>query len=47
MDKPMIDISATEIRERVARGLSVRDMVPAAVAQYIRERNLYKLRRGG
>jgi len=36
-----IDISATEIRERVARGESIRSLVPAAVAERIATRCLY------
>jgi nicotinate-nucleotide adenylyltransferase len=39
---PMLDISATEIRERVARGLSVASMVPPAVARYIDLHQLYR-----
>jgi nicotinate-nucleotide adenylyltransferase len=38
----MIDLSATEIRERVARGQSVRWMVPEAVEAYIRLRGFYR-----
>ncbi|MDD5190675.1 MAG: nicotinate-nucleotide adenylyltransferase [Dehalococcoidales bacterium] len=41
LDKPAINISATEIRERVKKGLPVSEMVPAAVAEYIREKRLY------
>ncbi len=37
-----IDISATEIRNRVARGLSIRYLVPAAVEEIIRQGNLYR-----
>lgn len=35
-------ISSTEVRERCAKGLSVRDMVPNAVEAYISQRGLYK-----
>ena len=43
MERPLIDISATLIRERVANGLPVDDLVPPAVAEYIREKGLYKV----
>ncbi len=39
--RPEIDVSASEIRARVARGQSIRRMVPAAVDKYIREQKLY------
>jgi len=41
MDKPEIDISAFAIRNRVARGLSVRHLVPEPVDRYIRQHRLY------
>ena len=39
---PMIDISSTMIRKRVQKGLSVRYLVAAEVASYIKSNNLYK-----
>jgi nicotinate-nucleotide adenylyltransferase len=41
MDKPVIDISATDIRKRVAQGLPIDHLVPAPVAEYIRKHRLY------
>jgi len=41
LDKPRIDISATEIRRRVARGLSRSHLVPEPVAEYIKQNKLY------
>jgi len=37
-----IDISATDIRNRVARGQSIRYLVPPRVEKIIRERQLYR-----
>jgi len=37
----LIDISSTEIRNRLATGLDVNDMLHPAVADYIREHGLY------
>lgn len=39
---PALDISATMIRQRVAQGLSVRHLVPDAVADHIVKRGLYR-----
>jgi nicotinate-nucleotide adenylyltransferase len=38
---PHIDISASDIRQRVSRGLPIGRLVPGAVANYIEERGLY------
>ncbi|MFH0942220.1 MAG: nicotinate-nucleotide adenylyltransferase [Chloroflexota bacterium] len=42
LDKPLVDISATDIRRRVARGEGIGELVPAAVARYIKEHGLYR-----
>ena len=39
---PMIDISSTQIRRRVAAGESIRDMTPPLVEEYIMAHGLYK-----
>ncbi len=41
LDRPRVDFSSTEVRERVARGESIESMVPRAVERYIREHGLY------
>ncbi len=38
---PRVDISASEIRRRVAQGLPISHLVPEPVADYIREQGLY------
>jgi nicotinate-nucleotide adenylyltransferase len=39
---PMLDISSTDIRARVARGERVNALVPPAVARYIERHHLYR-----
>ena len=41
LEKPHIDISASAIRERAARGLPLHRLVPEPVAEYIRRQKLY------
>ena len=42
MERPLIDISASLIREKVRRGLSIDGMVLPDVSVYIREKGLYQ-----
>jgi len=42
LSTPNIEISATDIRERVARGASIRYLTPAPVIAYIDEHGLYR-----
>ncbi|MDP2674993.1 MAG: nicotinate-nucleotide adenylyltransferase [Dehalococcoidia bacterium] len=44
---PLLAVSASEVRERVRRGLPLEGMVPPAVAAYIREHGLYREDAGG
>ena len=41
LDEPYIHVSASVIRDRVARGLSVRHLVPEPVNRYLKEHDLY------
>jgi nicotinate-nucleotide adenylyltransferase len=39
---PMMEVSSTEVRRRVAAGEPIADLVPEAVARYIERRQLYR-----
>jgi nicotinate-nucleotide adenylyltransferase len=41
VEVPQVDISATQIRNRVSRGASIHGLVPQAVERYILEQGLY------
>lgn len=42
IEVPAVDVSATAVRERAARGLSIRYLVPDAVREYIAAHGLYR-----
>ena len=42
VDAPIIELSSTEVRERLANGQSVRYYVPDKVLEYIEHKNLYR-----
>ena len=43
LDSTAIDVSASELRVRIASGASVSGLLPAAVEQYIRDNGLYRV----
>ena len=43
---PLLDVSSTAVRERLARGQQVDELVGGAVAGYIAEHGLYRARAG-
>ena len=42
-DKTFVNISSSEIREKIAQGIDICDIVPLSVAKYIKENNVYKI----
>lgn len=42
LDSPVIEISSSDIREKVRSGQDIRGLVPDAVADYIAEQGLYR-----
>jgi nicotinate-nucleotide adenylyltransferase len=46
LDMPVIEISSSGIRERIARGLPIRYLVPAEVEKYITEQKIYLVSAG-
>jgi nicotinate-nucleotide adenylyltransferase len=41
LDMPVIGISSSEIRQRIARGMSIRYLVPPGVERYVTEQGIY------
>lgn len=46
LDAPQIDISSSDIRERIAAGMPLGHMLPERVAEYIKKNNLYSVKGG-
>ena len=42
LQMPKIDISSSDIRNRVARGLTINEVVPDSVSRYISQEHLYE-----
>lgn len=45
VEMPLVEISSTDIRQRLATGISTRFLLPPAVEAYIREHGLYRILR--
>jgi nicotinate-nucleotide adenylyltransferase len=43
LDMPVIGISSSEIRHRIAQGLPIRYLVPSVVEKYIAEHRIYQV----
>ena len=43
MKMPYINISSSEIRERIKQGKDICDIVPKKVAEYIKRNNVYNI----
>lgn len=42
VDTPEVDLSSTDIRQKIQAGKPIGDLVPQAVAEYIEQRDLYR-----
>src|SRR5262249_39946839 len=42
VEGPMIDVSSSDLRQRVGQGRSIRYLVPRAVERYIEEKRIYR-----
>ncbi|MEI3377232.1 MAG: nicotinate-nucleotide adenylyltransferase [Coriobacteriales bacterium] len=47
LDVPQVDVSSTQLRERIAQGRDVSDMIPTSVMAYIDQTGLYQDVSGG
>jgi nicotinate-nucleotide adenylyltransferase len=43
---PMMDVSSTDIRERLHHAMAIDDLVPPSVARYIEQHHLYRVNNG-
>lgn len=42
VEAPLVDVSATDIRQRIGQGQPIDHLTPSAVADYVREHGLYR-----